>query len=241
METKNYIIDSIKKDPADFYRLTLIPQDKDEVFSFLPGQFARIRIPSLDKPNTGRQFSIASSPNTHDHLDFGLKVYGPWTDVLTKQPVGTILEVTGPMGRFVWNDSIEYAVFLSGGIGITPFLSMLHAMEETNYQGEVKIIYGNRTLETIAYNNELDAIAQKLKHASIVHVLSDLNEKNQWKGYRGFVTEEILNHEVDFSRKPTFFLCGPPIFVTLMNTLLKKMNVSLSQIKMELFTAQSSK
>ena len=237
METKNYIIDSIRKDPADFYRLVLIPQDGGEVFNFLPGQFARIGIPSIDKPNTGRQFSIASSPSTRTHLEFGFKVYGSWTETLSKQSVGSTLEIMGPLGRFVWNDDIPYAVFLSGGIGITPFVSMMRHMEEAHYDGEVKLIYGSRTPETIAYKDELTTLAQKLNQASIVDVFSDIPAETQVKGYRGFVTEDILKKEVDFSRKPTFFLCGPPVFVNLMNALLKSMDVPPIQIHMELFTA----
>ncbi len=234
MDFADYVIDHLEELVPGTYLLRLMPQSGD-IFSFKPGQFCQIKNPLYIRPTEVHMFSIASSPSERKYLEFCIKVYGDWTTALSLLQKGAVLQVAGPLGHFVWDQAQTQVVFLAGGVGIAPFMSMLRVQKELKYEGTTRLLYGSRTLDSIAYESEIDTIMSSLKDGKVIHILSHLDETDLWRGYRGFITEEILHKEVDLTRHPTFYLCGPPIFVQLMREVLKKLEVAPEYIRFELF------
>lgn len=184
--------------------------------------------------DNGRFFSICSAPQA-DYLEFAFKVYGDWTLALSQKQHGSTLLITGPYGTFTWDDSYTYAVFLAGGIGITPFLSMLRHIQEKRLQLSLTLIYGSRTPADIAFRHELETLVQSLPRSKVIHVLSDVTKTDQWDGYCGFISKQLLDEEVVWENSPIFFICGPPPFVSLCQQLLATKGIPQKRIKAELF------
>lgn len=235
MDFADYRIIDIQQKVTDTYMIHIRPVIPAPVFDFAPGQFCQIKNPSYANPNEAHSFSIASSPLTKDYLEFCMKVYGPWTRALANIAVGSTVHVAGPFGRFVWDAAVTNAVFLAGGVGIVPFLSMLRFLKDAPKKPHITVIYGSRTDDTIVYQQEVDSLVTGT-NSNVVHVLSHQDPKSSWSGYQGFVTKELLEKEVDFAANPTFFICGPPVFVDLMRKLLASLSIPDKRVRFELFS-----
>ncbi|HLL60340.1 MAG TPA: FAD-dependent oxidoreductase [Candidatus Nitrosocosmicus sp.] len=220
-----YLLRSVEFIDTDTFILKIVPK-KGEVFQFKPGQY--IQISAFDNI---RSFSIASSPHTRDYLELCIRIYGGWTRKLSELDIGSEISIDGPFGTFTWSDLYTNNVFLIGGIGISPIMSMIREMEIHNKKVQNVILYGNRTT-TIPYKKELDNICSKL-HYSIQYILSAVGPNEKWNDYKGFINEEILLKEANLESKPTFFISGPPVFIELMKKILIKFNIESEKIKYE--------
>ena len=237
MKFNEYIISSLTTEAPEIFILQVIPKTNKEIFHFQPGQYCYIKNPAYKDLDEAHIFSIASSPDTKTYLEFCIKVYGDWTKKLSKTKKGRLLRISNPVGKFTWNNVIDRnAVFLVGGVGISPTMSILSYINKKRYKGNLLLIYGNRTQDTIAYRQELAGLAQKIKRLRIVHILSHLLPNDSWQGYRGFVTAEVLQKEVNFHINPTFFVIGPPIFIEKMDAILKDCKVQGDKIKHEVIS-----
>jgi len=148
---------------------------------------------------------VLSSPIRNDYLEFCIKEYGHWTKELSQIEIGATLYISNPQGSFVWDKTYTNVVFLLGGIGISPIMSMLRFLKDTKQDQSLTLLYGNRTVETIAYKDELETLKKYFTYYNVVHIFSHLPQDHPWNGYRGFITSDILRTEVNFERKPTFF------------------------------------
>lgn len=237
MEFAEYIIENVKHENNEVFILIVKPKNGGSVFSFLPGQFTQIKNPLCQKPEDAHLFSIASSPNAKDYLELCIKVYGFWTQALSKLRVGDSLFIRGPYGKFIWNSSLKNVVFLIAGVGIVPIISMLRFIQEEKQTPILTLIYRNSTSDSIIYKEELDNLRRQLKTLKIVDVLSHTTQSNSDLNqiHLDLITPELIVRETDLSLKPTFFLCGPPIFIEKMKQALKNLSIDQSLIHQELF------
>ncbi len=234
MEKQQYQITRLTQEAPDTFIIQVKPLN-DTVFSFIPGQFVGIAIPNFTTKKINHFFSIASSPDTTHYLEFCFKVYGEWTKKLSEQKEGDTLFITVPYGKFMWDEKIPYAVFLAGGVGVTPFVSMFRSIHNKKQAPRITLLYGNRTEKTIAYKTELETLIAKLPNNKIIHILSEVSEQNQWQGHKGFLTKEILEKEVALSANPVFFVCGPLLFVQHAKKILSELSIDQKRIKEEIF------
>jgi ferredoxin-NADP reductase len=223
----------IEKQPhcGDTFVYQFRPQH-GEIPRFNPGQFVFFKNPKSVTPVEEHPFSIASSPVNQHYFEFCIKVIGDWTSELTELTVGDTIQISAPQGSFVWDDTVTYAAFLLGGVGISPIMSMLRYLVDSGQHPEVVMIYGNRNYDCIAYQKELEKL-QKSLSLKIVYVLSHLPEHDPWKGYRGFITQSIIKTEVNLSKKPVFFVVGPPIFLEHMQNEMRGLNLPAFQYRAE--------
>lgn len=229
MSFQKYVISDLKQLMSDIFILRVKPQESAEIFSFQPGQFCELT------NGESHPFSIASSPSSKDHLEFCFRTYGEWTTNLSKRKIGELIGINGPLGKFILHEEDENIVFLVGGIGIAPIISMLRFIADQKRKVKIVLIYGSRTPDAIVYKNEIEELISQINDFKVIHILSDIEPEESWPGYRGFVTKEILQKEIDFSVNPAFYLSGPPIFVEKMNALLKECSVNTNQIRQETF------
>lgn len=233
MKFFEYRVAETKTEFQDAFILRVKPKSPTAVFSFLPGQYVYLKNPNSQTLEKEHPFSITSSPTNRNYLEFCIKIYGDWAEKLSNVTPGSILKISEPHGTFVWNKKIKYAVFLLGGIGIAPVISMLRFVKDTKQTPHITILYGNRTPETVAYRKELEELEMSL-NLRVIDIYSHLEPNHPWQGYRGFITRDVLEKEIDFSKKPVFFVVGPHIFIEKMKHELKKLNVKQNQIKEEL-------
>jgi glycine betaine catabolism B len=215
----------------DIFIIRLKRAESDK-FDFLPGQYIALEIPGF-KSDKKHYFSIASDPNHEDYIELCIRIYGDWTKHLSAKIEGDTVEISGPFGEFIWKQNVKYPVFLVGGVGISPVMSMLLYIAHKKIDAKCILLYGNRTPETVIYKEELYNV-QELIDLEIVNIYSHLLPQVQVDGYKGFVTKDILAKEVYFDKKPTFFITGPPIFIEKMQDILKnEFNVGSRDINFE--------
>ncbi len=152
MTDMNYVITSLQKQTLDTYILRAKPVS-GSILSFIAGQFCGIRQENEDSKTKAHFFSIASSPTNKKYIEFCFKIYGNWTKRLSQTPVNSTLALSGPYGKFTWEKTFQTAIFLAGGVGITPFMSMLRFIKETNQTPSITLLYGNGTEQHILYKN----------------------------------------------------------------------------------------
>lgn len=230
MEYKPYKIQSLTFPVDDTFIVTAAPVETP-ISPYKPGQYCEIRLPrqSNEEPH---YFSFVSIPGS-DTLEFCIRIYGEWTKNFSQLKAGDEIFLSEPKGTFFWEPAITNVAFLVGGIGVAPVISILKSALENKIKLKGTFLYGNRTPEVIMYKDELEKIIKEMPDIKVVHIFSHLPDGHPWQGYRGFITEEIIQKEVDLSSEPTFFIVGPPIFVTKMTSLLEELKVPKSNIKFE--------
>ncbi|MFO1425831.1 MAG: hypothetical protein U1F11_02435 [Steroidobacteraceae bacterium] len=157
----------------------------------MPGQFAWLTLRASPFAMREHPFSIASSPEQPQRIEFAIKELGDFTATIKDIRPGEIAWVDAPYGDFGIDRcaGAQAAVFVAGGIGIAPILSMLRALAERGDRRPLWLFYGNRVLERVAFREELDRLAQRLD-LKVVHVL--LEPPADWSGERGFVSQQVL-------------------------------------------------
>ncbi len=201
---------------------------------FRPGQFVWLKISGSPFTLKEHPFSIASSAECRDRIEFGIKALGDFSAQVHAIPPGTSAYLDGPHGAFSI-DRYEAAgyVFIAGGIGITPMRSFLRTLADRRDPRPVLLFYADKTRDAMTYRDELEGLRDKL-NLTIVDVLEA--PPGEWDGETGFLTPEILaKHLPDEAFARRYFLCGPePMFDAVRPALVER-GVPEDRIHMERF------
>ncbi|MFH1530346.1 MAG: iron-sulfur cluster-binding domain-containing protein [Pseudomonadota bacterium] len=205
---------------------------------FRPGQYVNLFV-ELGGVRTSRPFSISSAPGS------------PWLDLTVREiqggfvsswlcqevPRGTELEATGPAGSFYHEPLIDgdRLLFLAGGSGITPFMSMLRHCGSTRWPYRVHLLYGSRTLRDVIFGNELKALAAAHPEFTWDLVLSEPPARAV--GRTGFLDSEQILDAVgaDGVAASKVFVCGPPKMLEMIRGALEALGVPVHRQRWELF------
>jgi predicted ferric reductase len=208
-----YEVAEVTPETHNVWTLRLKPLTEHRAEPHWPGQFHFLtlyRSPGL--PVEEHPFTISSDPSETASLSFTIKESGDFTSTIPQTRPGDKAALRGPYGRFsyVLQPEVDDLVFIAGGIGVTPFISMLRHMRSTGADKRVLLIYGNRAERDIAFREELTGMeAGDHPRLTVVHVLSEPDEG--WQGESGLVDRSRLERLCgpDLAGK-TFYVCGPP-------------------------------
>lgn len=209
---------------------------------FEPGQYAAISLHDRLRPTTTRCFSIASSPNHRSELEFCARVGGKYTRALERLQTGDQIVVRGPFGHFVLKDrKNQNLVFLAGGIGVTPFMSMIRYASELQLHNNLHLVFSCRSQDDIPFFDELVQLENTNPRLRVTYVIGEGTTDRL--GNREFITGRLDESSAqtigfDFARQ-TFMICGPGGYITAMQDLLTTHGVSHSRILSEAFTQAS--
>ncbi len=204
---------------------------------FEAGQYINI-FTVIDGVRTSRPYSISSSPCQRGYYEIIVSKIetGFVSDYfLDCVKVGDTFEANGPLGNFHYNPIFhkKKSVFLAGGSGITPFLSMTRQIVETHADREVYLLYGCRN-ESLAINHQLlTKFNEEYPNFHYHLILSD--EENEWSGERGFINAELMQKTIVNLDDCTFYICGPQIMMDFCVNQLKGMNIPNKYIRHEMF------
>ena len=233
------------------YRLKLLLKEKtklaknlfefvfstNEKVSFSPGQYFEWTLPhkNADQRGMRRYFTIASSP-TEDDIRLGVRIEetrsSSFKKALMELGQGDIVAASSLAGDFVLPaDTQKKLVFIAGGIGVTPFRSMVKCLLDTGERRDIVFFYANRSEDEIAYK-ELFEEARGLG-IRMVYVVNEAS--SQWSGYKGFLTEDILRREVGDLKERVFYISGSHGMVTAFEGILQKSGVPTSNIRTDFF------
>ena len=161
------------------------------------------------------------------------------------------MKVRGPEGKFVLHeDYSKPAVLLSGGIGVTPFRSMIKDATDRHLPVKIIMFDSNRNEENILYKMEFDEWANTNKNLKIVYTITDedggtlsssssSSSSRNWTGQRGRIDKKMLNKYLssDEVNRSVFYVCGPPAMLNAMKSILEKeLEIMNERIKVEEFT-----
>ncbi|NTW22389.1 hypothetical protein HGA34_02465 [Candidatus Falkowbacteria bacterium] len=234
-----YFVRKIHQPTPEIVALELADRLGRPVFAFRPGQYVMIAYTNakglLERKHA---FSLASSPTETDHIKLGIKVGGKFTQGLLGLKPGDQVIVNGPFGNFVFDEAKhKNAVFLAGGIGITPFYSALKYATDRKLDNRMTLLYSNRTLERTLYYREIKALETKNKN---LRALFSVTDKNILPVAGRVVNKrldgQVINEFVGGHEGKTFFICGPAPFMKAMKGDLLGLGVKPSQIEMEGFS-----
>lgn len=206
-------------------------------FSFKPGQYANFALPKASSSGEDSHvFSIASSPHHKDTLMIATRMRDtPFKSALKNIPLGTKVKVNRPAGRFfLHEESSKPAVFLAGGIGITPMLSMIEWATEKKSPHKIHLFYSNRSPQSTAFLEELLQWEKENPNFKLIATVTDL-EGSPWKHEQGRVDEGMIRKYVSEIDRPIFYAVGPPGMVEAMDRLLQGMGIPTDRIRTEKF------
>jgi propane monooxygenase reductase subunit len=203
---------------------------------FFPGQYVDISIPGTDET---RSFSMANTSSRESgQLEFVIKVYpdGLFSQFLdTRLAIGDRLEVTGPFGVFTLRDSDAELIFVGGGAGMAPILSLLRTMAERGIDRKATYYYGARRRRDLCFEEELRALEAKLPNFRFVPALSEPTASDEWDGEVGLVTDVVKRYVTSLANAHAY-LCGPPPMVEAAMPVLSVLGVPEKRIYYDKFT-----
>jgi len=210
----------------------------EKKISFTPGQIFYINLrnpPFTDPEGDMRHFSIVNPPSRNEIIQMATRITeSAFKKSLKELPIGTEVEIHSIMGEFKLPKELsKHVVFIAGGIGITPFMSMLRHAKETGLSQKITLIYSNRDRESTAFYDELSQMSQEMKNFKLIFTMTD--DKN-WKGENRRIEPDFIKEYLSDYKEDYFMFAGPPAMVDAVRKALKKIGVKGKNIKPETFT-----
>lgn len=215
--------------------------EKPEGFSFIAGQYLNWKLidpKETDEEGTRRFFSITASPHEAD-LFFTTRM----RDTAFKRQIdqlkpGDPIEVYGPSGHLILHeDSNIPAVFLTGGIGVTPCRSIIMDATYKNMPHKIFMFYSNRRPEDTAFLQELLDVQNKNPNFKLIGTMTEM-EKSQmpWNGEAGVIDKDMIAKYIGDLKQPNYYIAGPPGMVEAMVKMLVEAGIPYEKINSENFT-----
>ncbi len=239
LRRRAYRVAEVSRETHNVWTLRLQPPPGRSRFPYRPGQFCFLTLwrAARGLPVEEHPFTISSSPS-RDHLACTIKQSGDFTATIGETRAGDPVSIQGPFGRFSYtlHPAPADLVFIAGGIGITPLMSMLRQMRDAEADRDVLLIYANRTEADIVFRSELDEIAAGgHPRLQVVHVLSDRD--GPWEGETGYVTRDMIARLVgDNPGQRSYYVCGPPPMMKQVIGALRELRVPPGRIAFERFS-----
>jgi propane monooxygenase reductase subunit len=204
---------------------------------FFPGQYVDIKVPGT---SATRSFSMANTTSiSTGQLEFVIKIFpdGLFSHLLdTELKVGDRLELTGPFGVFTLREANDARlIFVGGGAGMAPILSLLRSMGERGIHRPATYYYGARRRTDLCFEDELRGLEELLPNFRYVPALSESAPDDSWDGEVGLITDVVRRHEDELSGVHAY-VCGPPPMVEAAMPMLASLGVDEKRIYYDKFT-----
>jgi ferredoxin-NADP reductase len=151
-------------------------------------------------------------------------------------PDGASLKLTGPIGQFTLTGAARPAVFIAGGIGITPFISMLRQAARDRVPRSLVLLYSNRRPEDAAFLGELEELERQNRNFRLVATMTETSKSARpWEGPTGLIDAELIGRASGGLTAPVYYVVGPPAMVLAMQQTLRATGVGDEDIRSEEF------
>ena len=203
---------------------------------FRAGQYVNLFV-EINGVRTSRPYSISSAPGAH-YIDLTVReMAGGFVSpyLANDVPTSMVLESTGPAGHFRYEPLIDGddLVFIAGGSGVTPFLSMLRDFANHHWPVRVRLIYGSRNREEITFAQELERLAHGNDCLQVDHVLSEPD--GSWRGATGLLDQTLLKSLLGSLDGRRYYICGPNAMCNLVIDSLGALGVPNHLLRRELY------
>ena len=213
---------------------------KPEGFEYESGQTIDLYLidpKEMDAEGPVRTFSLVSAPYEPE-LTFATRMRDTaFKRILKNAEPGFEMKLDGPYGSFTLHkNSAKPAVFLAGGIGITPFISMSKTAAHDHLPHEIYLFHSNHTPEDAPFQNELTALEKANPKFHFIPSMSDMAKSSKpWDAERGFIDKSMIERHVSDLSTPIYYMAGPAGIVTAMRKMLVEAKVDEDNIRFEEF------
>lgn len=215
--------------------------EKPEGFDYHAGNHIDLILvnpPETDAEGNKRDFSLTSIPED-DHLAVATRMRDTaFKRVLKALAPGAELELKGPSGDFVLHENAARpAVFLAGGIGITPFYAMARDAAARSLPHRITLFYSNRRPEDAAFLADLMALPDQNPNFTFVSTMTEMEKSTRtWEGEQGYIDAAMLARHLTERENALYYLAGPASMVTALRKMLSESGVSPDDIRTEEFS-----
>lgn len=213
--------------------------EKPAGFEYIPGQFCDVTLinpPETDEEGNVRGFSFVTAPHESNLKTATRMRDTAFKRVLKDMPIGTAVKLDAPYGDFkLHKTSSTPAVFLIGGIGITPVRSIIAQATHDKLPHHITLLYSNKTAADAAFTADFENLAKQNANFKFVPVYADASAA-EWAGERGFIDEKMLKRYVPDIAAPIYYLSGPAGMVKAMREMLVAAGANEDNIRTEEFS-----
>lgn len=211
---------------------------KNVSFNFLPGQYIKIslNIENPDDRGSTRFFSVASSPTEHDYLFITTRIIkSSFKLALSSLKKGEVVRFMGPYGKFVLReDENRPKVFVAGGIGVTPFRSMIKYSQNNNFQNVLYLFNSFKDSKDITYYSEMNRIKESYLVFNYIPTVTE-NKSLNWVGKTGRIDAEMIKTYIKDISSPIYYVAGPEVMIDALSKVISDMGVRSEDIRSEGF------
>jgi predicted ferric reductase len=219
-----YRVVGVRDERGAVYSLILEP-DGHPGLRFRAGQYVWITVGDTPFRLQQHPFTISSSDARPERIELGIKELGDFTATIKDIAPGTRAFLEGPYGAFTLDKNPAVGgFFIAGGIGVTPFISMIRSCRDRGDRRRLVLIYANNNWDEVAFREELDELQKEL-NLTVVHVLRD--PPDGWIGESGYVTHEVIARNLPPKDVRSFFyyMCGPEPLMDMAEAALRDLGV----------------
>lgn len=219
------------------YRLT-DPAGGKLPFNYLPGQFVTVTVVPKGVP-VRRSYTIASSPTHRDYCEITIKheEKGTVSHFLhTQTHEGELLQLTGPSGKFTFTEEhADSAVFIGGGVGVTPMMSAVRYLTDRSWKGEIYFFFTCKNESSIIFREEILYLQKRHPNLHVFFVLSQQQGEPACAYIPGHITKEILSEHVPDIVSRMIHICGPKSMMDAVKVMLDELKVPKEKVMEEAF------
>jgi ferredoxin-NADP reductase len=206
--------------------------EKPSNFNYQAGQYIKLFL-DIKKPDSRgktRYFTLSSSPNEKHLLITTRILKSSYKLKLGSLKLGSIVKMRGPWGDFLLEPKEKRPlVFIAGGIGMTPFISMIKYAYEMKLDSKTTLLVSYKTPGQILFKDELEAVSKKTRSIRIITTITQ-PENSKWKGEIGRIDRNFIERHIANTRDNLYYVAGPDPMVEEMERLLISMKISKKQI-----------
>lgn len=242
------LLEKVSHKGTDIMSFRFSRSDGQNHLNYRAGQYSIVDLGTSEDPKGPiRSFTLASSPTEKGSVLITTRIRDtPFKQKLSGLEAGTVVKITAPAGEFTLSeDYSKPVVFLSGGIGVTPFRSMIKYATDKQLPLKITMFDSNRNQANILYKDEFDSWEKLNKNLKIVYTITGKEAESlspsvasEWKGEKGWIDKAMLMRHLSKEElsKSIFYICGPPAMLNAMQQLLsKEIEVPDDRIKVEEF------
>ncbi len=236
MLQRPFEIAEIIEERGNTWSMVLEPVGHDGM-PFKAGQVAWLTVDRSPFHIREHPFSFASSAEHPERLAFAIRELGDFTSQVGEYPAGTPVYLDGPYGTFdLEHHTGPGFIFVAGGIGSAPIMSMLRTLAEREDTRPVHFFYGNPTWKSVTFREELADLEEQLD-LTMVHVLEDPPEG--WEGETGFITKDVLGRHLPTNcNEYVYFICGPLPMIHIVRRSLHELGVQEGACETRIYSEQ---
>lgn len=228
---REFILISKKDEAENITSLSFRPVDNLD-YKFISGQYVNIKPPSIS--GHGKFYTISSIPSD-ENIVITIKRKGEVSSAMIDLFIGDKLFFDGPYGYFYPEENSGDLVMIAGGIGITPFYSIIKNLLKSNYKNNILVFYSNKILKETLFLNELKKIEKNNLFLKVINILTQENNKTPLVQEYSRIDEKMLKKYITSVDNKSYYVCGSVSFVNDIWKMLKKIGIKEDKIFTESF------